>query len=70
MIEFSQQIISSHPTYDYNSHGFGNLEDQIGMFEVEPVKWYISGRQERNFRSSPYDILSLCYLITKNHEEA
>lgn len=70
MIEFSQHIISNSPNFDYQSHGFGCLEDQIGLFEMDPVKWYCKGRSDHTFNSSPYDILSLTYLITNRQIEA
>lgn len=37
---------------------------------MDPVKWYCRGRLDQSFNSSPYDILSLAYLITGNHLDA
>lgn len=67
MIDFAQHIIKNSPNYDYGGVGLGSLEEQVGLFEVDPVQWYCKGRAEHSLASSPYDLLGLTYLISGEH---
>lgn len=65
MIDFAQHIIKNSPNYNYGGVGLGSQEEQIGLFEVDPVQWYSKGRADHSLTSSPYDILGLAYLICR-----
>ena len=60
-------MIETDVTYENNIEGLGNSQLAIGYYEFSIYEWYRNQKLSTKIKPSPYDALSLCFILIKSH---